>query len=133
MPEVKGALDPSSADITSAYSPEQGFKEITVDELKDKWSAKEFTMVMDVREDHEFAAGHVPGAINTPLSGLNADYIKEKGLDVFKEKPIAVICGIGKRSAQASVRLSKVLGFTNVTNVAEGTKGWIQRGFEIEK
>lgn len=108
MPEIKGALDPTSVDVTSAYSLEQGFKEITVEELKQKWAAKEFTIVMDVREVHEFAAGHVPGAINAPLSGLNADYIKSKGLDIFKEKPIAVICGIGKRSAQASVRLSKV-------------------------
>jgi len=108
MPEITGALDPTSVDVTSAYSPEQGFKEITVEELNQKLVTKEFTIVMDVREVHEFAAGHVPGAINTPLSGLNADYIKSKGLDIFKEKPIAVICGIGKRSAQASVRLAKV-------------------------
>lgn len=124
-----------------------GFKEITVDVLKEKLTGKEFALLLDVRGPEEYAAGHVPGARNAPLQDLNSDYVQNSELKDLKEDSIAVICGIGKRSAQATVRLTKarissikagfnflqVLGFKDVTNVAAGTKEWIERGYDIEK
>ena len=79
-----------------------------MDELKAKLERKEFALLLDVRGPSEFESGHVPGARNIPLGELTGDYVDASDLKEYKEKAIAVICGIGKRSAQATVRLNKV-------------------------
>ncbi|CAD7700209.1 unnamed protein product [Ostreobium quekettii] len=129
--EVKHALNPDDADITSAYSPEQGFAEIDVEELSKRMGDGNISLLLDVRRPMEFSDGHVPGARNVPLDELSAT-VRQGELDEYKDKPIAVICEMGTRSAQATVRLSKVLLFNNVTNVKGGTKEWVARGYRIE-
>lgn len=128
--EVKGALNPEDADVTSAYSPEQGFKEMDVDELNRCLDTKDVSLVLDVRTPEEFADGHVPGATNIPFEELSAK-VREGQLDEYKTKPIAVICQVGSRSAQAAVRLSKVLLFNDVRSVKGGTKEWVERGYPV--
>ena len=81
---------------------------MTVDDLKSRLKAKSIDLLLDVRGPDEFDGGHVPGARNAPLAELNSDYVNNRDLKDYKEKRVAVICGIGKRSAQATVRLSKV-------------------------
>lgn len=113
------------SEVTSAYSPDQGllisiyylimfnknlgFREISVDELKEKINKSEIDLIIDVRGINEFKLGHVPKAKNIPLDNLTLKNLEENNMMSFKDKSVAVICGIGKRSAQAAVRLTKVL------------------------
>ena len=61
-------------------------------------------LVLDVREDKEYAAGHIPKAKHIPLGQLGG---RMKELDKFKDKPILVTCRSGNRSAHACRMLKK--------------------------
>ena len=90
---------------------------ISVDELREELKSGS-PILIDVREPSEFAAGHVPKAMNLPVGGLPQ---AAAGLDHNAE--ILVICRSGGRSVTASKRLLKA-GFTNVRNVKGGTAAW---------
>jgi rhodanese-related sulfurtransferase len=77
-------------------------------------------LVLDVREDKEFAAGHIPKARHIPLGQL-AGRIQE--LDKYKSKPILITCRSGQRSARACGMLKKA-GFETVYNQAGGIIAW---------
>jgi rhodanese-related sulfurtransferase len=77
-------------------------------------------LVLDVREDKEFAAGHIPKAKHIPLGQL-AGRLNE--LDKFKNKPVLVTCRSGQRSARACGMLKKA-GFETVYNQAGGIIAW---------
>jgi rhodanese-related sulfurtransferase len=77
-------------------------------------------LVLDVREDKEFAAGHIPKAKHIPLGQL-AGRLNE--LDKFKNKPVLVTCRSGNRSARACGMLKKA-GFETVYNHAGGIIAW---------
>ncbi len=77
-------------------------------------------LVLDVREDKEYAAGHIPKAKHIPLGQL-AGRLGE--LDKFKDKPILVTCRSGNRSAHAC-RMLKKAGFATVYNQAGGILAW---------
>ncbi|KAK9862348.1 hypothetical protein WJX84_002596 [Apatococcus fuscideae] len=128
--EVKGALDPQQlTDVLTAYSAEQGFREVGTETLRDSLGQRETTglILLDVRSKEEFEGGHVPSALNIPLDKL-ATSAKDGWLGDCKTRPIAVICKSGSRSAQAAVKLTKVLGFEDVVNVSGGTEGWMTSG-----
>ncbi len=74
--------------------------------------------VIDVREPHEFQAGHIPGAQNLPLGKLDtwSGTLDPNGRYV-------VICRSGKRSAKAKQGL-EAKGFKNLRNVTGGMLGW---------
>ena len=77
-------------------------------------------LVLDVREDKEYAEGHIPKAKHIPLGQL-ADRLNE--LDKFKTKPVLVTCRSGQRSARACGMLKKA-GFETVYNQAGGIIAW---------
>jgi rhodanese-related sulfurtransferase len=77
-------------------------------------------LVLDVREDKEYAAGHIPKAKHIPLGQL-ANRLQE--LEKFKGKPILVTCRSGHRSARACGMLKKA-GFETVFNQAGGIIAW---------
>ncbi|MHB0973362.1 MAG: rhodanese-like domain-containing protein [Thiobacillus sp.] len=86
-------------------------------------------LVLDVREDKEFAAGHIPKAKHIPLGQL-AGRMKE--LDKFKDKPILVTCRSGQRSARACGMLKKA-GFETVYNQAGGIIAWERANLPVAK
>ncbi|MFG6444199.1 rhodanese-like domain-containing protein [Microbacterium sp. P07] len=94
---------------------------ITVQQLRDR----EGTPLIDVREADEFAAGHVPGAVNLPMSTIG-DRLEE-----LPEGPFDVICQVGGRSARVVEALT-ARGH-DATNVDGGTGAWVQAGFDVEK
>ena len=79
-------------------------------------SGKKLT-ILDVREIHEYAAGHIPSAENFPLSTLGSDFTK---LD--KDQKYYVICQAGGRSAKAYDFLD-AQGF-DVINIEGGMNNW---------
>lgn len=95
-------------------------KSITIAEL----AAREGTPLIDVRERDEFAAGHVPGAINIPMSEIG-DRLEELPAEAFD-----VICQVGGRSARVAQAL-EARGY-DVTNVDGGTGEWIAEGKPVE-
>lgn len=90
---------------------------------------RENGVVVDVCEPKEFTAGHVPSAINLPLSSLK-DRLRD--LDKHKNKPVIVSCRSGNRSLKGAVILRKH-GFTTVYNLAGGLQAWERDNLPVEK
>jgi rhodanese-related sulfurtransferase len=84
-------------------------------------------LVVDVREVDEFAAGHIPGAINMPLSTFRASKLPD-----HKGKTLVLNCLGGKRSAQA---LDKCAGAKAPvdTHLTGGFGAWKSAGLPIER
>jgi rhodanese-related sulfurtransferase len=86
-------------------------------------------LVLDVREDKEYASGHIPKAKHIPVGQL-ASRIKE--LDKYKSRPILVTCRSGHRSARACGMLKKA-GFETVYNQAGGIIAWERANLPVHK
>lgn len=84
----------------------------------------EGAFILDVREDYEFEAGHVPGARHIPLAEIPMQYT-----ELDPDEDTYVICRTGGRSAQAALWLT-AQGFTAI-NVAGGSGAWIDAGKPI--
>lgn len=89
----------------------------------------EDAIVLDVREDSEFAQGHIINALHIPLGSL-ADKVKR--LEKYRDRPIIVSCASGGRSATAYHRLKK-LGFEKVYNLRGGLMAWQGASFPLTK
>ena len=83
-------------------------------------------VLLDVREDDEWAAGHAPGAVHIPLGQLIARLDELPG-----DQPLAIVCRAGGRSAQATAYLHGQ--GREVRNVAGGMKAWAQVGLPLER
>jgi len=86
-------------------------------------------LVIDVREEKEFATGHIPKARHIPLGQLSS---RLQELDKFKSKPILVTCRSGQRSARACGMLKKA-GFETVYNQAGGIIAWERANLPVTK
>lgn len=84
-------------------------------------------LMLDVREDNEWAVGHIPNARHIRLGQL-ADQLSQ--LEKYKDKPIVAYCRSGHRSARACATLKKA-GFTNVNNLAGGIIAWEQANLPV--
>ena len=102
--------------------------EINVAQVKKRLDAGEkFTMV-DVREDNEWARGHIPGAVH-----LGRGIIERDVENRFPEKNVELVlyCGGGYRSAMSADNLQK-MGYTNVSSMDGGWRGWTEAGYPTE-
>ena len=86
-------------------------------------------LVLDVREQKEFAAGHLPKARHIPVRELSG---RMEELAKFKSKPVIVTCASGPR-AGAACRLLKRSGFENVYQLKGGVNAWQQASLPLEK
>ena len=98
-------------------SEKDGIMKIDVKTLKNKLENEEITL-LDVREVSEYKGGHIEGAVNAPLSSLDANQ-----LPYPKDEPIYVICRSGNRSAQAASQLQDA-GYTEIYDVSGGMMAW---------
>jgi rhodanese-related sulfurtransferase len=79
--------------------------------------------VVDVREPHEFASGHIPHAVNQPLSRFDPSQLPT-------DKPVVLVCQAGGRSARA-LQQAHAAGRSDVVHYAGGTGGWRAKGGPI--
>ncbi|MDH3562010.1 MAG: rhodanese-like domain-containing protein, partial [Gammaproteobacteria bacterium] len=80
-------------------------------------------------EPKEFSTGHIPNAVNLPLSSLKN---RLPDLQKYKDKPIIVSCRTGNRSLKGAVILRKH-GFATVYTLAGGLQGWERDNLPVEK
>lgn len=104
-------------------------KELTVADVKVKLDRGETFHLVDVREDHEWAAGHLPGATHLGKGIIERD-IETRIPDTGAE--IVLYCGGGFRSALAADNLQK-MGYTNVFSMDGGFRGWKDAGLTVEQ
>ena len=86
------------------------YRQITMDEAVNMMAEESGYIILDVRRPDEFAAGHIPGAINVANESIGTDEIPELP---DKDQLIMVHCRSGRRSKEASEKLVK-LGYTNI-------------------
>lgn len=84
--------------------------------------------LVDVREDHEWKKGHIPGAVHLARGIIERD-IERTFPDTGAE--IVLYCGGGYRSALAADNLRR-MGYTNVSSMDGGWRGWKEAGHEVE-
>ena len=86
------------------------YRQITMDEAVTMMAQESGYIILDVRRPDEFAAGHIPNAINVPNETIDTAEIPELP---DKDQLIMVYCRSGRRSKEASEKLVK-LGYTNI-------------------
>jgi rhodanese-related sulfurtransferase len=86
-------------------------------------------LIVDVREPHEYAAGHVPGSINIPRGVVESQIFDHVGVSgkADMERPIVLQCQSGKRASLAAQSLEG-LGFTRTTAVVMSLEDWQKAG-----
>lgn len=92
----------------------------------------EGALLVDVRTAPEYARGHIAGSISLPMVGEGFD---PRGLEIYGHRdrtvPVYVISLTGQRSAEAAEQFAAA-GFTSVTHVEGGVKGWVDLGHPLE-
>ena len=104
-------------------------RETTVDEVKGKLDRGDKFLLIDVREDNEYAKDHLPGAIHLGKGIIERD-IEERVPDL--NTPMILYCGGGFRSAMAADNLQK-MGYTQVISMDGGIRDWRGKGFPLTK
>jgi rhodanese-related sulfurtransferase len=103
--------------------------ECTVDDVVARRTRGEAFVLVDVREESEFAAGHAQGAVHIGKGVIERD-IEAKVPD--PATPLVLYCGGGFRSALAADALQK-MGYTNVVSMDGGWRAWTEKGLPVEK
>ncbi len=104
-------------------------KEIDIEAYKKMAAAGEPHTLVDTREDHEWAAGHVKGAEHLSKGIIERD-IEEKVPD--KQATLVLYCGGGFRSALVADNLQK-MGYANAISLDGGWRALKESGLELEK
>ena len=103
-------------------------KEISIAAYGERLMRREPHVLVDVREDHEWAKGHLPGAMHLGRGIVERD-IESYFAD--RSTPIVCYCGGGYRSVLVADSLQK-MGYTNVVSLAGGYRGWAVAGLKVE-
>jgi rhodanese-related sulfurtransferase len=104
-------------------------RETTVDDIKARLERGDKFLLVDVREESEFAKDHLPGAIHLGKGVIERDI--ETRVPDFNA-PLVLYCGGGYRSALAADNLQK-MGYTNVLSMDGGVRGWREKGYPLTK
>ena len=106
------------------------YNEIDFQEYQDNFQDTDVDyQLIDVREVDEYVEGHLPNAVNIPLSEFQVRFS-----EISKDTPVVLVCARGGRSGQASDFLT-YQGYDGdkVNNLMGGTLGWMMAGLPIEK
>ncbi len=104
-------------------------QETTVDDVKARLDRGDNFLLVDVREESEYAKDHLPKAIHLGKGIIERD-IEERVPDLAT--PLVLYCGGGYRSALAADNLQK-MGYTNVLSMDGGIRGWREKNFPLTR
>jgi len=104
-------------------------KETNVEDVKKRMDRGDKFLLVDVREESEFAKDHLPGAIHLGKGVIERD-IEQKVPNLRTE--MILYCGGGFRSALAADNLQK-MGYTNVISMDGGIRGWREKQYPLTK
>jgi rhodanese-related sulfurtransferase len=105
----------------------QHVREITVDDVKHMLDDKADFLLIDVREDNEWAKDHLPAALHLGKGILERD-VEHRVPDLGT--PMVLYCGGGFRSALAADALQR-MGYTNVASMDGGIREWRDKGLPL--
>jgi len=91
-----------------------------------EWLESDEAVLIDVREPHEYARAHIPGAVLKPLSRLAGETLPEAG-----DRKVVVCCASGARSLIAADRILADR-YGGVFNLEGGLGGWHRAGYQIK-
>jgi rhodanese-related sulfurtransferase len=103
-------------------------RECTVQDVHDRLARGDQFLLVDVREDHEWSQGHLPGAKHLGKGIIERDI---ESVVPDEETEIVLYCGGGYRSALAADALQK-MGYSRVISMDGGFRGWKDAGFPID-
>jgi len=106
----------------------EGTVEISAEDLRvmlEIESVEDHPILLDVRQNHEWKSGHLPGAVHVPLAVLES-----RVDDLEQDRPIVTYCGSGMRSIDASYVLKRV-GRNDVRSLAGGITAWKQANNQV--
>jgi rhodanese-related sulfurtransferase len=102
-------------------------REVGIDDVKARLDRGDSFVLVDVREESEYAKDHLPGAIHLGKGIIERD-IEERVPEL--NTPVVLYCGGGYRSALAADNLQK-MGYTNVLSMDGGIRGWREKHFPL--
>lgn len=105
--------------------PVKGLKNLSSDDLKQRIKENKNLVLIDVRRPAEYRQGHIPNAINYPLSQL-----RKRVKEIPRDKEILIYCRNGMRSRHAG-RILKGKGFSNIAQLRGGLVWWEGKTKEI--
>jgi sulfur-carrier protein adenylyltransferase/sulfurtransferase len=118
-------MSPSGADVLKQIKAQ--IDEVDPGDVKSQLGNG--VVLVDVRENEEFEAGHIPGAVHVPRSYLESrieNAVPDRGAHVV------LYCASGNRSAWGAHALKELLGYENVESMRGGITLWKDRGYEVE-
>ncbi len=104
-------------------------RETSIDDVKARLDRGESFLLLDVREESEFAKDHLPGAIHLGKGIIERDV--EERVPVL-DTSLVLYCGGGYRSALAADNLQK-MGYTNVLSMDGGIRGWREKNYPLTR
>jgi len=102
-------------------------REVSIEATKARLDCGDKFVLVDVREESEYAKDHLPGAIHLGKGVIERD-IEESVPEL--NTPIVLYCGGGYRSALAADNLQK-MGYTNVLSMDGGIRGWREKHYPL--
>ena len=105
----------------------QRVREVTVDDVKQMLDDKADFLLIDVREDNEWAKDHLPAAVHLGKGIIERD-VEQRVPDLAT--PLVLYCGGGFRSALAADALQR-MGYTNVASMDGGIREWREKGLPL--
>ena len=119
----------SEAFLKLVQDAKKRVKEEDFRETKKRLDAGEKIVLIDTREESEWARGHIPGAVHLGKGIIERDI--EKAVP-DKNATVVLYCGGGFRSALAADNLQK-MGYRNAISMDGGWRGWTEAGFPVIK
>ena len=106
----------------------QRVTQVSPEQVREMLQRGDDVAVIDVREPNEWNLGHIPGAVHIPRGVL------ESGIEprVPRERKVVLYCASGNRSLLAGDTLH-AMGYTNVSSLARGFRGWVEEGGDVEE
>lgn len=105
---------------------QEPFTRISVDDGMEM-ASRDDVAVIDVREPHEYSAGHLPNAKLIPVASVFA-----RKDELPRDKDVLFVCQVGQRSALAC-EMAAAVGLTRLFNLEGGTEAWVEAGLPVEK